>query len=256
MDTLLVSSMALFAFMLTLFVVSLVRKDNGTADIGYGIACIVTAGVSFFTAPASIYAYALFVLVVIWGTRLALRIYFKNKDKPEDFRYKAWRDEWGATFLWRSFLQVYILQGLVVFVVVSPVLLSVAYPGTVYIPLFLTGILLWCIGFFFEVMGDHQLDQFLKQPENKGKIMKTGLWKYSRHPNYFGESIMWWGISLAVFSLTSVSFLVFISPALITFLLLFVSGVPLLEKRMQGNPEWEKYKSETSVFFPLQPKKG
>lgn len=256
MDTLLVSSMALFAFMLTLFVVSLIRKDNGTADIGYGIAFIVTAGVAFFTAPASMYAYALFFLVVIWGTRLAFRIYLKNKDKPEDFRYKAWRDEWGATFLWRSFMQVYMLQGLVVFVVASPLLLSIAYPATPYVPIFVGGIVLWCIGFFFEAVGDYQLDRFIKENRQPGSVMKNGLWAYSRHPNYFGESLMWWGIAISALGLTALPFLVFVSPVVITFLLLFVSGVPLLEKRMEGNPEWEKYKSETSVFLPLPPKKG
>jgi steroid 5-alpha reductase family enzyme len=247
----------LLIYMSGLFVVAFIRKNNGTADIGYGIAFIVLiAAVTFASAPVTLQVLVLATLPLIWGLRLATRIFYKNLGKPEDFRYKAWREAWGKTFFVRSFLQVYMLQGLVVFFVALPVTLSLAYPiATVDLRFMVVGILLWLVGFFFEVVGDSQLDTFIKNPANKGKIMTIGLWKYSRHPNYFGESVMWWGIALASFGLTILPFLGLIGPTLITFLLLKVSGVPLLEKHFEGNPEWEVYKARTSVFFPLPPKK-
>jgi steroid 5-alpha reductase family enzyme len=122
------------------------------------------------------------------------------------------------------------------------------------------GLVIWLKGFFFESVGDWQLARFMRNPENKGKIMDKGLWKYTRHPNYFGESIMWWGLAITscavlshVWGIGSVA--AFIGPAVITFLLLKVSGVPLLEAHFAGNPAWEEYKARTSVFIPLPPKK-
>jgi len=250
------SGFVLFVFMTMLFVIGILTKNNGIADIGYGIAFIVVIVVTFLQAPAgNTLTLILCFLPVVWGLRLALRIYTKNKGKPEDFRYKAWRDAWGSTFVVRSFLQVYMLQGAVIFAVSLPVLLSLTAPmGMPHVGIVLAGFMLWGIGFFFEAVGDYQLDQFISNPKNKGKMMMTGLWKYSRHPNYFGESLMWVGIAVASFGL-STSGLGIISPILITFLLLFVSGVPLLEKKFTGNPEWEAYKARTSVFIPLPPKK-
>jgi steroid 5-alpha reductase family enzyme len=247
----------LLIYMSVLFLISLRARNNGVADIGYGIAFIVLVGaVGAFAPNVTFFAALLALLPFIWGTRLAMRIYKKNAGKPEDFRYKAWRDEWGASFFMRSFLQVYMLQGLVVFCVALPVTLALVFPlYMVSLPLIGVGLLLWVIGFFFEVVGDAQLDAFIGQEENKGKIMMSGLWKYSRHPNYFGESLMWWGIAIASSGITTIPALGFISPLLITYLLLKVSGVPLLEKRWEGNPEWEAYKKRTSVFIPLPSKK-
>ncbi len=257
MEILALSLVALLVYMSVLFVISLVLKNNGIADIGYGIAFMVVIAATLIQVPSvSPLVTVLALLPFIWGARLATRIYLKNKGKPEDFRYKAWRDAWGKTFVIRSFLQVYMLQGLVVFIVSLPVTLALVYPAMqpndilAYL-----GVGIWVIGFFFEVVGDHQLDQFIANPVNKGKIMMSGLWKYSRHPNYFGESTMWIGIAIMSLALSSVPLLALISPALITFLLLKVSGVPLLEKRWEGNLEWEAYKNKTSVFVPLPQKK-
>lgn len=243
-------------YMSTLFVISLLRRDNGTADIGYGPAFVVLiASVALASTVVYPLALLLLALVVVWASRLALRIFAKNKGKPEDFRYASWRKEWGDTFFIRSFLQVYMLQGLVIFIVALPVTLALALPSPMTLPwLVAGGVLLWCIGFFFEAVGDAQLDAFLKNPTNKGKIMQSGLWKYSRHPNYFGESLMWWGLAVAAMGLTTLPWMVVFSPLLITFLLLKVSGIPMLEKKWEGNPEWEAYKRRTSAFIPLPPK--
>ena len=256
MEILIISLIALLAYMSGLFVVSLITKNNGVADVGYGIAFMVVIVATYLQVPTSNdYLLILISLPFIWGLRLASRIYQKNKGKPEDFRYRAWREEWGNTFLWRSFLQIYMLQGLVVFIVASPVVLALIYPATIFnTAFFFVGLTLWLVGFFFEAVGDYQLDKFIKNPANKGKIMMSGLWKYSRHPNYFGESTMWFGIAVISLSLSSIPFIAIVSPLLITFLLLKVSGVPMLEKHFAGNPDWEEYKKKTSVFIPLPPK--
>lgn len=257
MSPLLVGAAVLFCYMCALFVVALIRRDNGTADVGYGIGFIVLAAAVLSVSPVrSPFAPVLAALVLVWGIRLATRIYLKNRGKPEDFRYKAWRDAWGGWFLPRSFLQVYMLQGFVIFIVALPVTLSLAYPAAVATPWPVAlGAALWCIGFFFESRADAELDRFIGKPENKGRVMTEGLWKYSRHPNYFGESLMWWGIAIAAAGISAVPLVGFVSPVLITFLLLKVSGVPMLEKRWEGNPEWEAYKVRTSVFIPLPPRR-
>jgi len=254
--SLVLPAFTLFLFATTLFFIALRAKNNGVADEGYGIAFMVVVGATLLnTTSPSAYALGLVLCVFVWGVRLAYRIKRKNHAKPEDFRYRAWREAWGRWFLLRSYLQIYLLQAGVVFCVALPVVLALLYPiATPLIPLFALGIALWLIGFFFEVRGDFELDQFLRDPQNKGRIMMSGLWRYSRHPNYFGESLMWWGIALASFAASGAGLVVFISPLLITFLLLFVSGVPMLEKRWAGNPEWEAYRARTSVFIPLPPR--
>jgi steroid 5-alpha reductase family enzyme len=257
MHTIILGVGALFIFMCALFLVSLLTKNNGFADVGYGIAFIVVVGtVALFSPSLSVYALMLCFLICVWGARLAVRIFFKNVGKPEDFRYRTWREAWGNTFYVRSFFQIYMLQGFIAFLIVSPVTLALVFPAqTPSNTLVVIGLLVWLTGFFFETVGDYQLDRFLKNPSNRGTILTSGLWRYSRHPNYFGESTIWWGVALGAMGLSTIVWpVILVSPLLITFLLLKVSGVPMLEKRWEGNPEWESYKQRTSVFIPLPPR--
>ncbi len=242
---------ALFIYMSVLYVLSTLLRNNGIADIGYGIGFIVISVAMYIQMwPAGIWQWTLLLLVCVWGVRLATRIGKKNYGKPEDFRYRAWRDAWGTTFWWRSYLQVYMLQGAVIAIVASPIYLHLLFPSPIIGSLFALGSLMWVVGFIFEVVGDAQLDAFLKEPRNKGTIMMSGLWKYTRHPNYFGESLMWWGIAVLSASMSTYPLLGFASPLLITYLLLYVSGVPMLEARWKGNTVWEEYAHRTSVFVP------
>ncbi len=145
------------------------------------------------------------------------------------------------------------LQGFFLYLIVFPVLFihsSVPAPFQIFDVL---GLVVWCFGFLFEAVGDWQLKDFLNDHANKGKIMDRGLWAYSRHPNYFGEVIQWWGIFLFAVSV-SLGYLTIISPLLIMCLILFVSGVPMLEKKYDGRPDFEAYKKRTSKFFPLPPR--
>jgi steroid 5-alpha reductase family enzyme len=245
----------LFLYMSLWFVVSLIKKRNDVADVAWGLGFMLMEWASFFFSENS-GARGLLVgaLVSIWGLRLAWHIYSRNKGKTEDYRYLAWRREWGGLFFLRSYLQVYLLQGFLLFFIAIPIMAINRNNGLSLGWLDFAGILVWIIGFCFEALGDVQLAQFVKNPANKGKIMKSGLWAYPRHPNYFGEVTLWWGVY--IISLGSAPFFyTLIGPLTITILILFVSGIPLLEKKYAGNPDFEEYKKRTSVFFTLPRKK-
>jgi steroid 5-alpha reductase family enzyme len=161
--------------------------------------------------------------------------------------------EGKAYFLVRSHLQIFVLQGIVISIVLLPFTMSLLGQG-VSPSLLSIGAIVWLVGFFFETVGDYQLDRFIRRKnEHSGTIMKRGLWKYTRHPNYFGEATMWWGLALIGYG-ASASLWVFLSPILITYLLVKVSGIPMLEAKWSGD-EWEDYKRKTSAFIPLPPKK-
>jgi steroid 5-alpha reductase family enzyme len=243
-----------FAYMSFWFFFSLVWRRNDIADIAWGAGFILLAWFSYFSVTTfSLPALLVNLLVTIWGIRLSLHIYKRNRKKTEDYRYRKWREDWGEYFFVRSFLQVYLLQGFFMYLISQPVIYLNLYPSRLGF-IGLVGTLVWVIGFYFESVGDRQLSDFIKNPANKGKIMQSGLWRYTRHPNYFGEVVQWWGIYLLALSASGGIWTV-IGPVTITVLILFVSGIPLLEKKYEGRPDFEEYKKKTSVFFPLPPKK-
>ena len=245
----------LFLYMSVWFVISLLKKRNDVADVAWGLGFVLLAWASYFlSGEFGIRGLLVNVLVSIWGLRLAWHIHRRNIGKAEDYRYLAWRKEWGKWFYVRSYVQVYLLQGFLLFLIVLPVLLINRSAPTPLGWFDVMGLAVWLFGFYFEAVGDAQLARFMRDPKNKGKLMQSGLWAYTRHPNYFGEVVQWWGIF--IISLGSVySVFALVSPVTITILILFVSGVPLLEKKFAGNPEFEAYKKKTSIFFPLPPKK-
>lgn len=254
MNFYLVILLTLFVFVNFWFVVSLVRKRNDGADIAWGLGFVLLTWVALFLGDTTGERQVLVTaLVTLWGLRLAWHIFRRNKNREEDYRYKAWREEWGRWFIVRSYFQVYILQGVLLFLVMLPVLYIQKESYTALGLLDLLGVLIWGIGFYFEARGDAELRRFIRSDENKGKILQTGLWAYSRHPNYFGEVVMWWGVWIIALSVSG-SFWTIIGPLTITVLILFVSGIPMLEKHYTGNQEFEDYKKRTSVFFPLPPK--
>lgn len=246
----------LFIYMTLWYMLSLAKKRNDVADVAWGLGFILLAWTSFFIGHTeSIRGILVGVLISVWGLRLAWYIRTRNRGKTEDYRYAKWRQEWGKWFYIRSYLQVYLLQGFFLYLIILPVLIiNQKDVGSPFNYLDILGVAVWIFGFLFEVMGDAQLAKFIKNPDNKGKIIQSGLWRYTRHPNYFGEVTLWWGIWLISLS-AYFCFLSLIGPLTITFLILKVSGIPMLEKKYQGNPEFEAYKRKTSVFFPLPPKK-
>lgn len=243
----------LFVYMNFWFVVSLIKKRNDFADVAWGCGFVLLAWSSFFiTGEYGMQSVIVSMLVSIWGLRLSLHIYLRNRNKTEDYRYKKWREEWGKFYL-RSYLQVYMLQGLLLFIIVLPVLWINKYSLSSLGFLTYLGALVWLVGFLFESIGDWQLSQFIKNPENKGTLMTRGLWAYTRHPNYFGEVLGWWGIWLVALSVPYGAWTI-VGPIIITFLILKVSGIPMLEKKMVEHPDFPAYKKRTSVFFPWIPR--
>jgi steroid 5-alpha reductase family enzyme len=245
----------LFVYMSLWFVVSLIKKRNDVADIGWGLGFVLMAWFSFFLSDNIDFRGLLVcILVSIWGFRLAWHIYSRNKSKTEDYRYLAWRQEWGKWFYVRSYFQVYILQGIFLFIIVMPVLLINKNIEIAFGFFDFLGVIFWLVGFFFEVVGDLQLARFIKDPANKGRLMKSGLWAYTRHPNYFGEVTQWWGIWFIALNVPN-GWLGIIGPLTITFLILKVSGIPMLEKKMSENPDFREYKRKVSMFIPMLPRK-
>ncbi|PKL36365.1 steroid 5-alpha reductase [Candidatus Peregrinibacteria bacterium HGW-Peregrinibacteria-1] len=231
------------------FIISLIKKRNDIADIAWGIGYILIVLIQLFTLPNSPREILIFILITIWGLRLSLHIYLRNRDKKEDFRYKKWRQEWGKTFYLQSYLKIYILQGLLLLTIVSPALIVAQNPQPALSIIDLIGIAIWTIGFLFEAISDFQLAKFLKNPNKQGKVMNKGLWKYSRHPNYFGEVTLWWGIFLIACSSPNGLYAI-IGPTTITLLILFVSGIPMLEKKYENDEQYQAYAKKTSKFLP------
>lgn len=246
----------IFIYFLCFFIVATIIKNNSIVDIGWGFGFVLVAWLLQMQA-SSIHLPQLIitVLTTIWGLRLFYHILKRNRRKGEDFRYANWRNEWGKWVIPRAFFQIFMLQGLFMYVVsLSAIMTSVATERLFIVPLVVLGTTVWLIGFFFEAVGDHQLKLFIANKENKGQLMTKGLWSYTRHPNYFGEATMWWGIFLIALG-SGASLISILSPATITFLLLFVSGVPMLEKSMRKKPGFDEYARRTNKFFPWFPKR-
>ncbi len=242
-------------YMTLIFFLALFKKNNGVVDIAWGLGFIlVTAIVFALRGNGQPRQWLTVALVAIWGGRLALHIFRRNRGREEDFRYAAWRRQWGDYFVIRSFGQIFMLQGLLLLLISTPLLLIVGQVQPPLNLLDLLGVMVWLTGFSFETIGDRQLAAFISDPANRGKLMTGGLWRYTRHPNYFGEAALWWGMGILALSAPR-GWLGLVGPIAITFLLLFVSGVPLLEKKYRGRPDWEEYKKRTSIFFPWFPKK-
>ncbi len=253
---LMVVPIVLFCFMSGVFALSLILKKNDIADVTWGIGFIVVCVVSFFfTSYPSARSYLLFLIVGIWGVRLAGYIWMRNAGRSEDFRYAAWRAAWGKWFLLRSYLQVFILQGALLFVISLPVIVGITSQTRVFTWIHWLGLLIWIKGLVCESIADMQKYQFKQNPKNAGKIMTTGIWAWSRHPNYFGEVLCWWGVWMVACFDLSVLWTI-ISPLTITVLILFVSGVPMLEKKHAKNKAYQSYASKTSIFIPWFPKKN
>ncbi len=252
MNIALVVAVAILIYMSTWFGIAVILKRNDIADIAWGIGFIFIAWISWIIGDNSTIALIVNLLVTVWGARLAWHIYKRNRNKPEDFRYAEWRRTWKYFYL-RSYLQIFILQGIFMYLIATPVWVLNSGISPFFQNWGFFGLLIWAIGFFFESVGDAQLKAFISNVENKGKLMISGLWKYTRHPNYFGEVTQWWGIFIVVAGMTG-NLLTIIGPLTISWLILFVSGIPMLEKKYAGRQDWEEYKKKTSMFLPLMPK--
>ncbi len=245
------------AFMTAAWLLSLIGRDASIVDAFWGLGFILVAVVYLVATDGFVGRKILITtLVAVWGLRLSLYILWRSWGKGEDYRYRRWREEAGDSFGWLSFFRVFLLQGLLLWLISMPILAaqSAEDPDRLTV-VDLLGTLVWGIGFTFEAVGDWQLARFKADSANRGKVMRSGLWAYTRHPNYFGDATAWWGFFIIAAGTTN-GYLTFFSPLLMTVLLLRVSGVALLERtQAQTKPEYRDYIESTSVFLPWFPRR-
>lgn len=236
------------------YLVALVKQRNDVADVAWGAGFVLFGGYLLWNAPDRPLAWLLVGMVTVWGLRLSWHIHRRAHGRPEDPRYAAWRAAWGRHFYWRSYLQVFVLQGALLLVVAAPMVVAAGSPPVPLGGWAWAGAAVWLVGFLFQAVADRQLAAFVRRRSDPLQMMTTGLWRYSRHPNYFGEIVMWCGLFVMVAPLEQGPWAA-VSPVTIALLLRYVSGVPMLEARYAGRPGYEAYKRRTSVLLPLPPRR-
>lgn len=254
MTSFLIGGFAVLIYMTIAWLISLPLKNSSIVDSFWGLGFVLCAAI--YAVSADGYEgrkMLILILVIIWGLRLSGYIAWRNGISHEDFRYRQWREEHGAAWWWYSYLKVFLLQGVILWIVSVPILGAMLNDSPNHLSLIdALGVILWGIGFFFEAVGDFQLAHFKNDPANKGKVMNRGLWHYTRHPNYFGDALVWWGFYLI--ALAGGGWWTIFSPILMTYLLMKVSGVAMLERSLKkAKPEYQSYIESTSAFFPWFP---
>jgi steroid 5-alpha reductase family enzyme len=250
-----VSAVVVVGLMLVTWVVSVPLKNAAIVDIVWGLGFVAITWVLTFSIDGdNARQWLVTVLISVWGLRLSAYLFRRNHGKGEDWRYAQMRKKHGSRFVFVSLLTVFGLQAVVMWVVALPIQFAHGDDSPSVGPIAVMGIMVWLVGISFEAIGDAQLARFKKDPANAGKVMDKGLWHLTRHPNYFGDALMWWGIGI-IAAETGSGVIGLIGPVVMTFFLMRVSGVPMLEaslaKRREGYAE---YIAKTSAFFPRPPK--
>lgn len=247
---------AILSMMTILWLISIKIRNVSIVDLFWGFGFVVAASVYFiFTKGFETRKILLLSLVAIWGLRLSIYLAWRNIGKGEDFRYQKFRKDFGEDrYWWYSFISVFLLQGVLMWLISAPLLGAQFYQDDGLGILDFIGIAIWIIGFVFEAGGDMQLARFKANPANKGKVLSIGFWHYTRHPNYFGDAAVWFGYALIC--LSAGSYWPVLGTVLMTALIIKVSGVALLEKTLNNTkPGYQEYVRKTSAFIPWFPKK-
>jgi steroid 5-alpha reductase family enzyme len=235
-----------------LWLVSVYFKNASIIDPFWGMGFIVLMlYYLFFAGNFTTRSILLSALVIIWGLRLSIFLFWRNLGHGEDYRYQQFRKDYGADrYWWISFFQVFLLQGVLMSLVAVPLLgtaLNSSSGPLTFLDYF--AVVVWLIGIAFEAGGDYQLTTFKRNEMNKGKVLDTGFWKYTRHPNYFGDATVWW--SFGLFAFVSGSYFTLLGSLLMNILLLKISGVSLLERTLKTTkPQYVEYMKKTNSFFP------
>jgi len=247
----------IISLMTVLWIISIFIKNASIADLFWGFGFVVVSAFYFLnTEGAGPRKIILMSLVAIWGLRLTAYLTWRNIGKGEDFRYREFRKNYGEKrYWWISYFQTFLLQGVLMWIISLPLLGAQYYGQNTQTGFFdLAGIALWLIGFSFEAGGDFQLASFKANPANKGRVLDTGFWRYTRHPNYFGDSAVWWGYGLICIG--AGSYIPVTGSIIMTALIIKISGVALLEKSLkETKPQYREYIEKTSAFLPWFPKK-
>ena len=250
------AAIAIGALMLVTWSISLPLRNASIVDVVWGLGFVAVAWVVRLQGDTNeLRQWLLVAMVTVWGLRLAGHLFWRNHGKPEDYRYRAMRKRWGTRFPLVSLVTVFTLQGVLMWLVSLPVQLGQVRDGDGVGVLAAIGVVVWAVGIVFEAVGDVQLARFKADPANEGRVMDLGLWRYTRHPNYFGDACVWWGIGL-VAAESGLGAWGLLGSLVMTVLLLEVSGVALLERSLhKRKPEYAAYAARTSAFVPLPPKR-
>lgn len=251
MSMYLISAITVFSYFTLFFLVAQMVKDNSIVDIGWGPGFAVVAWVTYFFNPSN-EGLLIPILVSVWAGRLFIHISLRNIGKGEDYRYVNMRKNWGNKAVIKAFIRVFMFQAAFQYLVAIP--LTGRTNELVNVVFLSLGGIVFLAGLIFETVADVQLKSFVKNRTSKDQIIRTGLWKYSRHPNYFGDACVWWGIYIVALAYGGPYWTV-IGPIVMTILLRFISGVPYLERRYKDHENYQAYKKVTSVFIPMPPKK-
>ena len=253
---LITTAVALVVGAVGLWVVSVLRRDVSVVDIGWPIGFVVVAAIAGVAGDGSAGRRLLLAgLVTVWGLRLAVHLVVRKVARPgEDPRYAAIRGRHGPRFRWTSLGIVFLFQAAVLWVISLPVQAGAAGSTRPLGPLDLLGVLAWAVGLGWEAVGDEQLRRFRADPAHRGQVLDRGLWRFTRHPNYFGECLLWWGVYLVAVS--AGAWWAAVGPLLLTWLLLRVSGVRLLEEALADRPGYADYVGRTSSFVPRPPRRS
>lgn len=247
---------AIIAMMTVLWLCSIMIKNVSIVDLFWGFGFVVASAVYFiYTEGLETRKVLLMTMVSIWGLRLSVYLAWRNHGKGEDFRYQKFRKDFGEhRYWWYSYFSVFLLQGMLMWLISAPLLGAQFYPDTNLSILDYIGFIFWIIGMVFEAGGDFQLARFKADRSNKGKVLSTGLWHYTRHPNYFGDAAVWFGYGFIC--LSAGSYVPLLGTVLMTALIIKVSGVALLEKTLnETKPGYQEYVEKTSAFIPWFPGK-
>ncbi len=247
---------AIMSMMTMLWIISIKIKNVSIVDLFWGFGFVVASVVFFMnTEGVETRKILLMTMVSIWGLRLSIYLAWRNLGKGEDFRYQKFRKDFGEDrYWWYSFFSVFLLQGVLMWLISAPLLGAQFYAVNELGLLDFLGIAIWIIGFVFETGGDLQLARFKTNPGNKGKVLTTGFWHYTRHPNYFGDAAVWFGYGLIC--LSAGSYFPILGSVLMTALIIKVSGVALIEKTLNSTkPGYQEYVRKTSAFIPWFPRK-
>lgn len=254
-QTLSLTLVVIVSCLFLLWIVSTIQRDVSLVDPFWGTGFTLVAwGALLWNPPIGWRPLLLTVLTSVWGLRLSAYLLWRNWGHHEDRRYNAMRKHYGSRFWWFSLIVVFLLQGLLLWFISWPQQLTAIRKSSNPLELLdFVGIAVWTIGFLFESVGDFQLSRFKADPANAEKVMDRGLWRYTRHPNYFGDFCVWWGIYLI--AVNGGAGWTILSPLLMSFLLLKVSGVALLERDInERRPDYAAYRARTNAFFPGRPK--